>query len=85
MSGHKADHSLPSSVEVKNAWIYTSILPIRLHGVVLRDNFTSCVSYALSVSFSHFIGESKYTHTERHRALIKIYFAIPSTRNETYW
>jgi hypothetical protein len=31
----EADHSLPSSVEVKNAWSYTSIQPIRLHGVVL--------------------------------------------------
>jgi hypothetical protein len=29
------DHSLPSSAEVKNAWIYTSTPPIRLHGVVL--------------------------------------------------
>jgi hypothetical protein len=31
----EADHSLPSSAEVKNAWSYTSTLPIRLHGVVL--------------------------------------------------
>jgi hypothetical protein len=29
----EADHSPPSSVEVKNAWRYTST-PIRLHGVV---------------------------------------------------
>jgi hypothetical protein len=33
--GCDADHLPPSSAEVKNAWIYTSILPIRLHGVVL--------------------------------------------------
>jgi hypothetical protein len=33
--GREADHSLPSSAEVKNAWSYTSIPPIRLHGVVL--------------------------------------------------
>jgi len=33
--GHEADHS-PTSVEVKNAWSYTSTLPIRLHGVVLN-------------------------------------------------
>jgi hypothetical protein len=33
--GREADHSLPSSVEVKNAWSYTSTLPIHLHGVVL--------------------------------------------------
>jgi hypothetical protein len=33
--GREADHSHPSSAEVKNAWRYTSIPPIRLHGVVL--------------------------------------------------
>jgi hypothetical protein len=33
--GRVADHSPPSSVEVKSAWSYTSTLPIRLHGVVL--------------------------------------------------
>jgi hypothetical protein len=33
--GHEADHSPPSSAEVKNAWSYTSTPPIRLHGVVL--------------------------------------------------
>jgi hypothetical protein len=32
----EADHSPPSSAEVKNAWSYTSTPPIRLHGVVLR-------------------------------------------------
>jgi hypothetical protein len=31
----EANHSAPSSVEVKNAWSYTSTTPIRLHGVVL--------------------------------------------------
>jgi hypothetical protein len=31
----EADHSPPSSDEVKNAWSYTSTPPIRLHGVVL--------------------------------------------------
>jgi hypothetical protein len=30
MPGRKADHSPPSSAEVKNAWSYTSTLPIRL-------------------------------------------------------
>jgi hypothetical protein len=30
----EADHSLPSSVEVKNAWSYTSTSPISLHGMV---------------------------------------------------
>jgi hypothetical protein len=33
--GRESDHSPPSSSEVKNAWSYTYILPIRLHGVVL--------------------------------------------------
>jgi hypothetical protein len=32
-----ADHSLPSSAEVKNARSYTSTFPIRLHGVVLKN------------------------------------------------
>jgi hypothetical protein len=33
--GREADHSRPSSAEVKNTWIYTSTPPVRLHGVVL--------------------------------------------------
>jgi hypothetical protein len=33
--GREADHSPPSSAEVKNAWSYTSTPPIGLHGVVL--------------------------------------------------
>jgi hypothetical protein len=33
--GREADHSPPSSAEVKNAWSYTSTPPIRLHGVAL--------------------------------------------------
>jgi len=32
--GREAEHSPPSRTEVKNAWFYTSIPPIRLHGVV---------------------------------------------------
>jgi len=31
----EADHSTPSSAEIKNVWSYTSTPPIRLHGVVL--------------------------------------------------
>jgi hypothetical protein len=31
----EADHSPPSSAEVKNAWSYTSTPPLRLHDVVL--------------------------------------------------
>jgi hypothetical protein len=33
--GREADHSPPSSAEVKNAWSYISSPPIRFHGVVL--------------------------------------------------
>jgi hypothetical protein len=34
--GREADHSPPTSAEVKNTWIYTSTPPIRLHGFVLK-------------------------------------------------
>jgi hypothetical protein len=34
-SEHEADHSPPSSAEVKNAWSYASTFPISLQGVVL--------------------------------------------------
>jgi hypothetical protein len=34
--GREADHTPPSSAEVKNAWSYTSTPPIRLHGLVLN-------------------------------------------------
>jgi hypothetical protein len=33
----EADHSPPSSAEVKNAWSYTSTPPFRLHGVVFSQ------------------------------------------------
>jgi hypothetical protein len=33
--GREADHSPPSSAEVKNAWNYTSTHPILFHGVVI--------------------------------------------------
>jgi hypothetical protein len=33
--GHEADHSPPSSAEVKNVWSYTSAPTISLRGVVL--------------------------------------------------
>jgi hypothetical protein len=33
--GHEADHSPPTSAEVKKMWIYTST-PLRLHGIVLN-------------------------------------------------
>jgi hypothetical protein len=31
----EVDHLFPSSAEFMNAWSYTSIPPVRLHGVVL--------------------------------------------------
>jgi hypothetical protein len=34
--GFEADHSPPTSVEVKNTWIYTSISPTSLYGAVLN-------------------------------------------------
>jgi hypothetical protein len=34
--GREADHSPPSSAEVKNAWSYIPTPPVRLNGVVLR-------------------------------------------------
>jgi len=34
-TGHEADHSSPSSAEIKKAWSYTATRPIRLHGIVL--------------------------------------------------
>jgi hypothetical protein len=41
----EADHSPPSSAEVKDEWSYSSTPPMRLHGIVLikkkqRGNFT---------------------------------------------
>jgi hypothetical protein len=38
----EADHSPLSSAEVKNAWSYISTPPIRLHGVVLGFEKTTC-------------------------------------------
>jgi len=44
-TGREVDHSPPSSVEIKNVWICTSTLAVRLHGVVLRGNFTFTLLY----------------------------------------
>jgi hypothetical protein len=35
-TGREADHSAPSSAEVKNAWSYISTPPILPHGVVFN-------------------------------------------------
>jgi hypothetical protein len=42
--GREADHSPPSSADIKNAWSYTSTPPIRLHDVVLSlGNYRACL------------------------------------------
>jgi hypothetical protein len=48
LPGREADHSPPSSAQVKNAWSYTSTPPMRLSGVVLRaqGKFTLPVPYS---------------------------------------
>jgi hypothetical protein len=44
--GRVADHSPPSSAEVKNAWSYNSTPPILLNGLKKhRDNFTLYIIY----------------------------------------
>jgi hypothetical protein len=55
----EANHSPPSSADVKNAWSYTSTRPIRLHGVVLskkkhRDYFTLLYWRKLYEGFHNF-------------------------------
>jgi hypothetical protein len=47
-TGREADHSPPSSAEVKREWNYTSTPPISLHGIY-RDNFT----YVTLLKFCH--------------------------------
>jgi hypothetical protein len=51
--GREADHSPPSSAEVKNAWSYTSTLPFVFMAWYLvknRDNFA--FYFTLSASYS---------------------------------
>jgi hypothetical protein len=43
----EADYSPPSSVEVKNAWSYTSMPPIRLHGPVVLSYSTGTTALYL--------------------------------------
>jgi hypothetical protein len=52
----EADHSLPCSAKVKNAWSYTSIPPIRLHGMVLSETqelsfFTFLLHYIITLLY----------------------------------
>jgi hypothetical protein len=39
--GMKLDHASPTSVEVKNMWIYTSTQPIHLHGMASKNRMIS--------------------------------------------
>jgi hypothetical protein len=56
--GREADHSPPSSAEVKNAWSYTSAPPVPFMAWCLvkhRDNFTFLTFTVLSKFFFFFI------------------------------
>jgi hypothetical protein len=62
--GREADHSRPTSTEVKKTWIYTSIPPIRLQGVVLN-----LLSTGTALSFiSH-----HHNHHRRHLLQGRLY------------
>jgi hypothetical protein len=45
--GHEADHSPLSSAEVKNAWRYTSTLPVHFHGMVLNKAMDVFIAWYL--------------------------------------
>jgi len=45
--GLEADHSPPTSDEIKNEWSYASTTPTHLHGVY-RDNF-SCSYFCIII------------------------------------
>jgi hypothetical protein len=47
----EADHSLPSSAEVKNAWNFTSTTPVCLHGVVLSYSIGATLPWPLPYFF----------------------------------
>jgi hypothetical protein len=44
--GREVDHSTSSSAEIKNAWSYTSIPPLRFHGTVLSHNRNTETTYS---------------------------------------
>jgi hypothetical protein len=75
--GREADHSPPSSAEVKKAWNYTSTSPVRLYVVVFsyekrRDNFTFILPYIISGSSIE--GICNYTSTLLIAALVLVLF-----------
>jgi hypothetical protein len=67
----EADQSPPSSAEVKNAWSYTSIPPIRLYGVVFCYLFTTILF------------NKKITDTCKEADIITHYFRIIMSRVPT--
>jgi hypothetical protein len=56
--GREADHSLPSSAEVKNAWSYTSTPPVHLHGLVL--SYSTGITLPLPDITSTLCGHFRY-------------------------
>jgi hypothetical protein len=65
--GLVADHSAPTSAEVKKTWIYTSTPPLRLRGVVI--NYLSTETTARGATFRYGGGQSDpfrlYRQTDR--------------------
>jgi hypothetical protein len=49
---HEADHSPPSSAEIKNEWRYTSTPPVYLHDVD-RNTFTFTLSPLQTIIYKH--------------------------------
>jgi hypothetical protein len=46
-AGCEADHLPPTSVELKKTWIYTSTPPIRLHNLILYQEWCLLGCYAV--------------------------------------
>jgi hypothetical protein len=67
----EVDHSSPSSDEVKNAWSYTSTLPVRLHGVVLSWSTGTTLPLPCSQTPSVYVlplmWDTAYTYIQNNR------------------
>jgi hypothetical protein len=61
----QADHSPPTSAEVRKTWIYTPTLPIRLHGVVL--SYLTWVTSTFNLSYEL---DSSGSVSDQWRALV---------------
>jgi len=53
-AGCEADHSPLFSAKVKNAWRYTSIPPVYLHGMVLNEVMNASLYFNVWSKYSHF-------------------------------